>query len=295
MPEALSQQVAIERIKAFLNQHGVRLAAAAVVLAALYLLARASPGAGAWSLLLWGPILAGAAVPLLSLPSCSDPVNDWRSYFVDGMAKARQKEGKYSRYFLRPLHAGSLLLWNRSEFIRDEHIRAGVRVAGICYFWGVMIFGLILVAYVIIAVVVLMIVLAIVAWFMEHSDSGTRTYKRSSSSPRPPIPVKGVLQKGTNWLNEQRAGRVDDKGNIYEGSNIFTERKVGRVDEDGRIYQGTNVLNEGRVGRMDESGNVHSGSNVLNEKKVGRVTEDGSVYEGTNVLNERKVGRVTGD
>ena len=96
---------------------------------------------------------------------------------------------------------------------------------------------------------------------------------------------------GTNWLEEKKAGRIDNKGYLYEGTNLLDEKKIGRIDGEGNIYEGMTVLNEKKVGRIDDEGNIYTGQTILDEKKIGRIGDDGRIYTGTTFLDEKQIGR----
>jgi hypothetical protein len=286
MSQVVQDPTAIHRGRAFFQQHGVRLGAAGVILAAGAIIMRAASADQTLWLLFLGPLILGACIPLASQESLSASINAWEQYFKRTLSKAQGREGKFARYFLRPLHAGSLKLWSVSKPIQNVHLRSGTRLAALAYFWAVMLFALVAAVYLIVAIVILIVVLAIIGWFLNKDEPsrGGGSYILTR--------MKGTLHKGSSTLTQQRAGRVGEQGNVYKGSSVLTEQRVGRVDKDGNVLEGGNVFTEAKVGRIDESGKILEGASVLTEQRVGRVDEDGNVLEGSSVLTEKRVGKV---
>jgi len=119
-----------------------------------------------------------------SLVLITSAINGWEAYFDKSFEKATGREGKFSRYFLRPLHWGSLKLWSASQTLPDEHLRAGVRLSTIIYFWAVMTFLLVATIYIIVALVILIIIMAIIGWFLSQGrQSEERTSRESTYTP----------------------------------------------------------------------------------------------------------------
>ncbi len=211
------------------------------------------------------------------------------------------KSGFFSKWVLRPPFQVMVKLCDWTDSLLHRGVKNGIRIATAIY---IVEFWLLLLVYAIVLVLVLIfgvIALIIALRLMTHALGG-------ESKPRLSLPRMGRSQReidllgaagrrgqkvysGTNWLNEELKGRVDEKGNIYSGSNFLTEEKIGKIDAEGNIYRGTNWLNEELVGKIDKEGNIQKGTNWLNQEKVGRIDKDGNVYEGTNWLSERKIGR----
>jgi hypothetical protein len=133
--------------------------------------------------------MLGACIPVASQDSLSRSINGWEQYFDRSLSKAQGREGKFARYFLRPLHAGSLKLWKVSQPISNEHVRAGTRLAATAYFWAAMLFALVIAVYVIVGIVILMIVLAVIGWYLNRNErsSGGDSYipARVKGAPDP--------------------------------------------------------------------------------------------------------------
>lgn len=180
---------AIDRVRIFFRKHGVRISGAAVVMVAAAILIGAPSSHLAVWLVFLVPLMVGACIPLASRDAVSAAINGWGGYFDRGLNRAQGREGKFSRYFSRPLHWGSLKLWSVSERIQNGHIRAGVRLGAIVYFWAAILLALamlvIMAVYVIVLVVVLIVGFAIVGGSLSQGQhSGGRSYspKRSVMS-----------------------------------------------------------------------------------------------------------------
>src|SRR5574337_9125 len=179
-----------EQVRIFFHKHRVRIIGAAVIAIAAAMLIATSSSDPTLRLVFLGPLIVGACIPLASQDIASDAINGWGAYFARSLKRAQGRKGKFSRYFSLPLHWGSLTLWSLSESIQDGHIRAGVRLSTIVYFWAVMIFALVVTVYIIVVVVVAIIILALVGWFLSLADSDPRRPKPSGdqSDSRSKIP-----------------------------------------------------------------------------------------------------------
>ena len=249
------------------------------------------------------PAICGGAIALLN----SAKVND-ASEKLEALARRRQgiisvKKGFFSKWIIHPPLRIIVKLCDRTDSLTHRGVKNGIRVAVALYVLG---FWLLLVMYAfmfVLALICAAIMVVVALWVMgqmlaDKSRPRLPTFSsRGSQTPSEDevLPAAGrrgqKLYSGTNWLNEELRGRVDEKGNIYSGTNWLNEEKIGRIDEGGNIFRGTSWLNEELVGRIDSEGSIQKGTNWLNEEKVGRVEEEGNVYQGTNWLNEKKIGR----
>ncbi len=300
MPE--NQQPADERVHDFLVTHGIRFGAGAVVVAGVLTIVLSAHG----NLLLWlvllGPLAAGALVPLLGIGGVSNWINGLGVAFSAGADRVRGRTSKFARYAQQPFFKDAGAIWRVSERIPGDHLRAGVRLAAFAYLLALVGFILYIAIYVMLVIIAICVVLLIVLFALGGDESSTSTSSgggsSSSSRERDDVgvaPVRGTYYQGSNWLNEEMAGRVDAEGNIYKGTSWLTEEKIGRVDSEGNIYKGASWLTEEKVGRIDASGQLHKGANWFTEEQVGRVEKDGTAREGSSWFTEKKVGRVEKD
>jgi hypothetical protein len=250
------------------------------------------------------PAICGGVIALLN----SAKVND-ASEKLEALTRRRQgvvsvKRGFFSKWIIHPPLRVMVKLCDWTDSLAHRGLKNGIRVAAALYVLG---FWLLLVAYafmfvlgLICAVIMVIVALWIMGQMLGDKSKPSLPTLRPRGRERTPdedevLPAAGrrgqKLYAGTNWLNEELKGRVDEKGNIYSGTNWLNEEKIGRIDEQGHIFRGTSWLNEEVVGRIDDEGNMQRGTNWLNEEKVGRVDEKGNVYQGTNWLNEKKIGR----
>lgn len=283
-----------------------RMRIAALIVAISAIVAAAFAPDPAIVVLLIIPLVAGCAPQVVASESFSVWIDRWQATF-QRIRDRGNTGGPVGRYFLRPLGAGSSALWRRTAAVQSPHLRAGVRILVLGYFWAIMIALLAVALYVIIGIVITILLLVAVFWILGHvlgggspsvTPSRVRAAFAAKSTGDDVIHQVGLRNKkvyaGTNWFNEELKGRVDDEGNIYKGTNWLNEEKIGRIDNEGDIYKGTSWLNEEKVGRIADDGTLYKGSNWFTEEKTGRVTEDGAIYRGTNWFNEEKTGR-TGD
>jgi hypothetical protein len=274
MPETIresSDANYVSRAMTFLARHKVRLVAAALIAISIWILYGAgSTGFFPW-LLLIGPLLAGAAVPLFSDPAMTGMVNGWQNFFEAGLLNAKSRDTKFARNFLRPLHRYSLAIWKISAHVGDVHVRAGLRLSIVTYFWAFMIVALITAVYLIVAFIILGVVLAIYAWFKGWTPSRPARDRASQLRERS---IKTSRFGAANL-------RVDEEGNIQKG---MLGNTIGRIAEDGTIFKKT-TLGEDEIGRLDLNGDVYRRTGIFSEEHTGSIDEDG-VLDGTVPLDD---------
>lgn len=228
-------------------------------------------------------------VALIRTPRTLEIVHGVDGFIGDLSDRAAGSDSRIGRWAIYPVMFLGIGAASLSRFARDEFAAASIRV--FCYVLTIAaIVSLVFLAIVfVIAMFVLWAALWIIGLFL-----GDEAATPKMRLPRNVVAKRGrnqIIHEGNSWLNERRAGRVDEKGNIYEGDNWFNEKKVGRIDEDGRVFEGENWFSEKQVGRSDKDGNIYEGDSWFNENKVGRADEDGNIYEGDNWFNEKKIGR----
>lgn len=260
-------------------------------------------------LMLAFPLLVGLFIYLLKPALAISFGERVEGFMVAQKERAATHSGFVNDFIFVPFFSVLMTTANWTLGIKDQYARCAVRVMLDLYI-GV---AFILLAYVAFRIVMFMIGLAIVIgafWILNRIFGGSEdrlstSYQETSSDYVEDHEAdenaefvtrysgrKGQIVSGTNWLNEENVGRVDEKGTIFEGSNWFNEQKAGRVADDGTLFKGSNWLTEEKQGRIDEDGNIYKGSNWLTEEKIGRVDDEGNIIEGTNFFNEKKVGRI---
>jgi len=138
-----------------------------VILALAYFLS-----AGSAVLLFLLPILVGAVLPVLSLDPVTNKVESLELWIQRRRDKVRGKEGKFARFFSRPLYAGCLWIYRITEKIREPHLRAGARIATLLYFVWIMIALLMTVVYVVVALVFVALIFWLISAIWGSSDRG---------------------------------------------------------------------------------------------------------------------------
>lgn len=254
------------------------------------------------------PAICGGVIALINSPKVNDT-----SEKLEALTRRRQgvvavKKGFFSKWIVNPPLRIIVKLCDWTDSLAHCGVKNGIRAAAALYvlgFWLLLIPSAFVSAFVVVIQLIFVVIIVLVALWTIGEMLGVkipprlppfRSRSRQTTSDEDEVLAAAggrgqKLYSGTNWLNEELRGRVDDKGNIYSGTNWLTEERIGRIDKDGNIYRGTGWLNEELVGRADDDGNIHKGTNWLNEEKVGRVDEKGNVYQGTNWLNEKKIGR----
>ena len=263
--------VSIERARDFAREHRVRLCAGGVAVLWLLILAFAPPGYRQLWLLLLLPLVIGATVPLAASSETTAAINGWRAFFERRLSAAQGKDGKIAQYFLRPLFAGTLRLWSATESLSDEHVRAGLRLAGLLFFWAVMLALFLLAIYIVVVIVVMIAIIALIGWFLSQNSS--------DSEPLRTGPGRRLREKTvrTSDFFSKDVVRVDEDGKMR--APTFAGEEVGSIDDDGTIYDASFFPE--RIGRIDEDGKIYSGRDGWSETEVGEIDEDGRVTEGT--------------
>lgn len=266
-----------ERAKQFALEHRIRISAGTAVLAAVLILS--TPDASTpWFVFLL-PIVIGALIPLLSHEGTTLEINGWREFYAQQLAVAEERGGNIARYFLRPLFTGSLKLYESTEGLADQNVRAGVRLAFLALFWTVMVTGFVLVMWVIVAFMILVAAIAIASWFMSDGRRGSSREEGPSRRPdiwNRPIRRPGFFSKDIVHVDEKggmhrpqgltgtKVGRIDEEGKVYDAS--FIEQRLGRIDDDGVVYEGSG-WSESRVGKLDQEGRLVDVSFIGEEVK----------------------------
>lgn len=213
-----------EAAASFLRMHAVRLSSgAALVGILLFLFLGVDATQQGVLFVLLAPLLVGVAVSAISADGMTDWINNWEQTFRSKRDKAREKEGKFARFFRRPFWGGSLKLWTATDGLSSAHVRAGLRMAVALYFWAVMIFLLAITAYITVAIVVLIFMVAIAYKIYEFSQTGGRTTVRYDNSGR----TLGTSRQTTDWLGKPKTETFDASGKKV-GESKPTQDWLGR-------------------------------------------------------------------
>lgn len=157
-----------------------------------------------------GPLLLASICPLVRSTRLSGWVENQETRLRARLASAEDSDGRFARYFFRPLYRGSLWIWSATRRIPDPHLRAGLRAAAVLYFSGAMACLGILAGYVVlmgvllvIAAIISLLLLALAFWVWsasveaeEHSvdvKQYREGYNAGRSAAAGPLPAFDLL------------------------------------------------------------------------------------------------------
>jgi hypothetical protein len=273
----------------FLAEHRIRLVAGALILITLVVIWRADGSVQLMYMLLALPLMVGAIVPLLSLPGPTARIESCEAIFELGLSRARRKDGKFAKYFQRPLYSGSRALWKGTALVKDRHIRAGLCLAVALYFWAVMIVLLVVAVYIVLAVIV---AIALVGWVLSlyyggHGGGGYTRRVRTVTGRRKQEHFSRAGQKigesieTTTFRGEPRTVNFDAAGNrVGESRQESPWTGAARVvhydkngDRSGESRPTTTLLGNDVVEHFDASGHKTGESRTRQTLLGGDVVE----------------------
>jgi len=228
------------------------------------------------------PAICGGVIALVNSPRVNDISEKLEALTRRQQGVVSVKKGFFSKWIIHPPLRIIVKLCDWTDSLAHRGLKNGIRIAAALYILG---FWLLLLMYAfmfVLALICFAVVVVIACWIIGHMLSD------KSEQSLPTFRSRGRRAPDEDEVLPAAGGRGQK---IYAGTNWLNEEKIGRIDEEGHIFRGTSWLNEERVGRIDDEGNIQKGTNWLNEEKVGRVDEKGDVYHGTNWLNEKKIGR----
>ncbi len=128
-----------------------RIAGLGIIVAIVIYAAVTDPNVAFAAILFGLPVVIGAVVMLISSDQLTTKTEEWQTGFQQKLAFARTADGKFQRWFKRPLYGGFIGLWKLTQSIKLRHVRAALRLTGLLYFAGIMIYLLVTVVYIIVA------------------------------------------------------------------------------------------------------------------------------------------------
>ena len=242
------------------------------------------------------PLVLAGIIAIMNSEAVNNTTEKVESLIRRVQGSVAQKSNWFSRFVASPILWLIVLFFNWTDGFNHRGLKNGARVAITFYLMAIWIF-ILYAAFIFIVVLGIFLFLMYIAYkvLIDSNESNEGINKLRNPKESELLGIRGKkIYSGTNFFNEELAGRVDEDGNIYSGTNWLNENKIGRIDEGGTIYHGTNSMNEKKVGRIDEDGIIHKGSNWFTEEKTGRIDEDGNVYKGSSWFNEEKTGRTEG-
>src|SRR5258708_2636281 len=156
------------------------------------------------------PIVLGSLLVAMSADRLTNAVDRWEATFESRGDRAATKEGKFARYFSRPLWARSRAMWRKTENVANPHFRAGLRLAAVTYYFGLMIAILAMVAYVAVAVIIFLAFILLALWLLgkylgRDDDDEVRTvaYQPSPPAVKATRPIGATSRKVQGVLGER--------------------------------------------------------------------------------------------
>jgi len=159
---------------------------------------------------------------LISSGSLTVRIDQWEQTFEDRGQRAAAKGTKFARFFLRPLWGGSRAIWIKTVGVSQEHLRAGLRLTLLIYYFGLMIAVLAVVAYVSFVVIVGIAVIVFMFWllmkYLTRNDPPDDTYDYPVQLT-PQIAKSRIVEglSGTRIVYEDKQGRKIGEGVEREG------------------------------------------------------------------------------
>ena len=198
-----------------------------LVTLAIYVLIRgidaAMPG-----VLLNLPLVVGAVISIIASTEVSGRIDAWGNSFETKMIASRVAPDKFSRWFKRPLYGGLASLWRVTRSIQYCHIRAWLRVSGLLYFAGLMIYLLIMAVYIIVAFIILGLILwlasKILRWDHETETKSVPFFSRAGRS----VQREGLM--GSYGERYDEHGKKTGESHVREG---MLGRYVEHTDKGG--------------------------------------------------------------
>jgi len=229
----------VDAVKSFLAAQAPSRIGGAIILVVSLVWCFVSGTPVEWLFLL-APVLVGGLFPVLRSERLTSPTDGWEARFASRHARATARTGAFSKYFSRPLWRGSALLWGKTTFIGDPHVRAGVRVGLLLYFVGFMVGLLIFVGYVLLVIVIAIIVIAVLLWILTEASS-ERSGGRTSRTIGDFYGIgRRVSQSrsGTTFWGHPKIDHYDEDGRKVgesrPGETWLGEPKTEHYDREGR-------------------------------------------------------------
>ncbi len=240
------------------------------------------------------PVLAGAAIAILRLPSISGAIDSIEGWLRTRRDKATENQGKFARFVSRPFYAQCLFVWRCTAPIPDAHVRAGMRLAILIIVSAGSLLLLVTAAYVLFAIVIFLFVLAIAFWIFSlwagsgSSDTITTVTRRTSDWLGRPKEVHvdgsgkkiGESRATTDWIGNPKTVHTDTRGNVV-GESRPTKDWLGNPKTVHKDAAG-NAVGESRPSR-DWIGNPITVHTDKDGNKTGESREE------TDLLGRRKV------
>jgi hypothetical protein len=213
-------------------------------------------------LILLLPLFAGLVLPLFRPERLQAWIDGRADKIAERRARARSGTGTIDRWWRRPYYAGLAAIWSLTGRIRDNYLRAGLRMTLLVYFIWMALLVALAAIYAVMVVVVILLVLAfmlLILWFFLRAMLG------------------GGSSSSWSWSG---GGSTREEGNPYAETTVykpglFFDDPVLRIDSEGRILKPGTVFDEATGYRVKADGIYREG--MVFDEKVAEIGGDGEV------------------
>jgi hypothetical protein len=191
------------------------------------------------------PLVLGGMVALAHVPAVTERIIQWGDKFRTHRDTAVSKEGKFHRFMMRPMWAGAHGVHGVAKGLRGPGVWRDAAYAGVClalvtYYFGVMVLIFGFVAYMAVVVAVLIAMFLLGMWLLGKYLGGSDGAS-DSSGPSLMSRVASSRQKET-FFGEKYVEHRDKGGNVIATSH----------SEDGILGMDPHVKTVDRAGNLLE-------------------------------------------
>jgi len=182
--------------------------------------------------LFFSPLFLGCLVVASGWEKSIKLIHGWKTTFEARLQRATVRQGKFAKYISRPFWAGSRGIWNQTERIHRDDVRAAVRLAAAIYYFGFMILALVLFGYAALMIIIVIAMIVFSLWALGKYLGWDSPNGDSSSSPLYPVTssrVEGLTGTRIEHYDEQRR----KIGESLEREGIL-ENYIEHIDRDGQ-------------------------------------------------------------
>ena len=183
------------------------------------------------------PLIIGAVISLIASDELTDKTEAWGTSHDQRLDAARSATGTFARWFKRPLYGGFALLWRVTRPINYRHVRATLRVTGLLYFAGLMIYLLLMAVYIIVAFIIfgliIWIVVKVAGWDNENEQVPTTSRLPILGGAGRSVQRDGFFGKYTEHINEdgEKVGESRERDGLFGKYTEHTNQDGEKVGE----------------------------------------------------------------
>lgn len=229
---------------------GRRIGAGVLLLAEVCLFVYVSPGIALCLL----PLVLGGAVALVHIPALTERIVKWGEGFQSRRDAAAAKDGKFHRFLMRPMWAGAHGVSHVGKGLRgpgawNDGLYAGVFVALVTYYFGVMFAAFSFVAYMAIAIAIAIVMIIAALWILTIVLGGSRSDDSGESRGSSVMSRVASSRERETFLGDKYVEHRDKSGNVVATSrqqegflgmdpHVETVDALGHVVEESRQRDG---------------------------------------------------------